>query len=493
MTTVREIETAPEPALEPARRARREWATRPVRARLEVVRAFRHLLADHASGLARTVRRPPRERAETLSAEILPLADACRFLELRAERILRDRRPTRRGRPFWLGGTDLTIRREPHGVVLVIGPANYPLLLPGVQTIQALVAGNAVVLKPGRRGGAPADRLAALLAEAGLPAGLLTVLDESVQAAVTAIEEGVDKVVLTGSHATGQAVLERLAPTATPAVMELSGCDAVFVRADADVDLAARALRFGMTLNGGNTCIAPRRVFVHRSRAAELEAKLAPLLHGTAPAALDPGHARVLERWIREALDGGARISVGNPPRDGRMPPLVLADTSPSMQVMRADLGAPLISLCPVRDDDEALEFASRCDYGLGATVFGTGAGASELANRASAGVVVINDMIVPTADPRVPFGGRGASGFGVTRGAAGLLEMTRTKAVLRRHGKFRPHLDPVGEREADLLASFMERSHARSLGRRLRGTFDMLRHMVKITVASRDRWESRR
>ena len=245
--------------------ARVAWQHLSVRERLAVVRRLRGIVADRAKAFAESV---PRDPAETLVAEVLPLAEACRFLEREAESLLAPRRLDH-GRPLWLQGVSLEIHREPVGTVLVIGPANYPLFLPAVHTLQALVAGNSVLLKPGTGGFLPMQMLTTFLAEAGLPSGVLTLLGEDPQEAQDAITKGVDKVILTGSNATGQAVMRTLAEHVTPSVMELSGCDSVFVLGDADLDLVAGAVRFGLTLNEGNTCIAPKRIYVARALAAE--------------------------------------------------------------------------------------------------------------------------------------------------------------------------------------------------------------------------------
>ena len=147
-------------------------------------------------------------------------------------------------------------------MVLIIAPANYPLFLPGVQALQALAAGNAVLWKPAVGGTAPAEALRDVLVGCGLDPALLQVLGESPQAADDAIAAGVDKVFLTGSAATGTAVLTQLAAHRTPAVMELSGCDAVFVLPGAAIDRVAAAVAFGLRLNGSATCMAPRRLFL---------------------------------------------------------------------------------------------------------------------------------------------------------------------------------------------------------------------------------------
>jgi len=470
-------------AVRRARRAQERWAATPLRRRLEVVRRARHRIADGAAGLARTVRIPQRSSlAETLSAEVLPLAEACRFLEREAAAILRPRRYPGRWRPLWLRGTRTEIRRRPLGVVLIVGPANYPLFLPGAQALQALVAGNAVVVKPGRGGRGAAEALAAVLADAGLPEDLFTVLDETVTSAEAAIRAGVDKVLLTGSAETGRAVLGRLAPELVPATMELSGCDAAFVRADAELELTVAALRFGLLLNGGATCIAPRRVFVHRRLAAELEARLVAELGSAPELPLTPGQEERMAALIDDALARGARLACGRAPREGLASPVVLAgaDPDPGAALFDADVFAPILALVPVAGDDEAVELAGRSRFRLGATVFGAPAGAHALALRIDAGVVVINDMIVPTADPRVPFGGGGDSGFGVTRGAEGLLELTRPHTVVLRRGRRRPHLAPPSEiaprNLGKLLIHYLRAAHAGGVRRRLAAFYRLLR-----------------
>ncbi|MEM6797212.1 MAG: aldehyde dehydrogenase family protein, partial [Acidobacteriota bacterium] len=207
-------------ALQDARRAAPGWAARGVRQRLRVLGQLRRRLGADPLGLAQTAGASPwrSSAAETLTAEVLPLLDACRFLEREARRLLAPRRQGWRGRPPWLFGSALEIRRDPLGVVLLIGPSNYPILLAGVQALQALAAGNAVLIKPGRGGLEAMRALARGLAEAGLPDGVLRVLPEGVEQATEALEAGVDKVILTGSRTTGRRVLERLADRATPAV-----------------------------------------------------------------------------------------------------------------------------------------------------------------------------------------------------------------------------------------------------------------------------------
>ena len=192
----------------------------------------------------------------------MPLVEACRFRSAKPVGFLLPNGLARTPALFGCVRVTAETRREPLGVVLIIAPANYPLFLPGVQALQALVAGNAVLWKPAAGGSAAAEALRDVLVGCGLDPALLQLLGESPQAAVDAMASGVDKVFLTGSATTGKAVLHEAAAHLTPTVMELSGCDALFVLPGADLDRTVAAVVFGLRFNGSATCMAPRRLFL---------------------------------------------------------------------------------------------------------------------------------------------------------------------------------------------------------------------------------------
>jgi len=445
------------------RRTQGVWAGVALRTRLQIIRRFRHLLAEQLESVAVAARgSSQRSVAEMLSAEIIPLADAAHFLERAAEKILAPRRVGRRGRPLWLGGVKSVVYQEPFGLVLVIAPSNYPIFLPGVQVLQALAAGNAVLLKPGPDGGGAAHELARLLHAAGLPGSLLRVLPELPEAAQAALRGGVDKVVFTGSARTGVQLLGQLAPLAVPATMELSGCDAVIIRADADLELAVQALVFGLRLNSGQTCIAPRRVFVSRAVATEFEGRLSQALSNCAPMAFSRAQREQISPLLLQALAQGAHFLSGKiQPGGDLIGPVVIAGAAPSLPLLREDIFAPLLAILTVADDNEAIALAADCPYALGATIFTRDERAAcGLARRLNVGGVIINDLIVTTADARLPFGGRKLSGFGRTRGPEGLLELTTTKVVTQRGGRWRPHYAAPHAADADLFTAYLIAAH---------------------------------
>lgn len=481
---------APAQEAELARQAQPSWAALPLATRLRVLRGLRHRIAARAPELgAAAGAGHDRPWAEVLSAEVLPLADACRFLEREAPRLLAPRRLGRSGRPSWLGRVTSEVQREPLGLVLILAPSNYPLFLPGVQTLQALAAGNAVLWKPSP-GGAPAARaLAGLLTEAGLDERLVRVLPAGDDSGRAAIAAGPDRVLLTGSAATGRAVLRDLADRLIPATLELSGCDALFVLPGADLGRVAQAVRFGLALNGGATCIAPRRLFVPREMARNLEELLATALMDVPPVRIAEESAARIRSLVRSALACGARLLGGRtPPPSGEsfgnpeaFRPLVVLDATPDLPLLREDLFAPVLTVVPVASAEEALDFAARCPYALGASVFGPEKAARVVAARIRAGVVTVNDLIVPTADPRLPFGGRGESGFGVTRGAEGLLELTTVKTVAVRRGRWLPHLETPAEGDGEILQGLLNLGHAARWRDRLAAAASLVRAARRV------------
>ena len=449
-----------------------------IASRLRVLKTARRLLAAESEMLVDCFPSSlARSRADSYAAEVLPLLDACRFLERSATNILRPRNARGEGRPFWLSGVTAVVERVPFGSVLVIGPANYPLLLPGVQTLQALAAGNAVVWKPGRGGSDLAVYFADVLRRAGLPPGVLSVTEDSAEAGAVAMEAQPDKIVFTGSSSAGRAVMLRAAESAIPVVAELSGCDACIVLPTADTGRVVDALVFAMRFNGSATCMAPRRLFLlgnHDSMLATLRERLATLPAVDVPWATRRTLAGLLaEAGVAASLEGSG------------MKPLLVEDGHAHMRLVQTDIMAPVLTVIRVNDVEALLTAEAQCPYGLTASIFGDEASAQQIAKRLTVGTVIINDLIVPTADPRIPFGGRRGSGHGVTRGAEGLLEMTAVKVTSVRRGASRRHYEATDRRHEALFAGLLALSHGGSLREKFHGIRTMLRAIQTLGKGS--------
>ncbi len=466
-----------EEAVRAGRIAQAAWGAVTLARRLAVLRRFRQMAAERSADLVEAVGSSSRSRAQVLTSEVLPLLAACRFLETNAPGLLRAQRLGRRGKPLWLGRVKSEIRREPLGLVLILGPANYPLFLPGVQVLQALAAGNAVLLKPGKGASAAANALARLLTACGLPRGALMLLDEAPEAGIAAIEAGVDKVFLTGGSRAGAAVQQACARHQTPSVLELSGCDAAVVMPGADVSRAVDAICFASLLNAGQTCIAPRRILVARPLVERFEQTLLQRL-GAAPAiAVAPAVFHAAMDVAERSMRLGARRLTPPPGDAAQMTPQLFTNVTPEMPLANADLFLPLLSILPT-DGDQLAATANACSYALGASIFGPLPAALALAARLTVCSVTINDAVAPTADPRIPFGGRRASGYGTTRGAAGLLQMTTLKTIQTRRGNFLPHLHAERPGDEALFSAYLRAAHGSSMGARLRALFALLRQL---------------
>ncbi|MFM8398466.1 MAG: aldehyde dehydrogenase family protein, partial [Pirellula sp.] len=237
------------------------------------------------------------------------------------------------------------------------------------------------------------------------------------------------------------------------------------------------------------TCIAPRRILVHESMIVAfrkmLEEELCQPPGEPWGTSMTSASYEQLKPLVQMALTQGARLLVDwecNPdlgetldypqPQTQWLPsgPVVLENVTPQMDIYGLDIFAPLMTIVMFRDIEQAIEYNERCKYGLCVSIFGEHSQATQIASRIRAGSVILNDLIVPTADPRLPFGGRGESGFGVTRGEEGLLEMTIPRVISSRRGNWLPHSDLPQRRDEQLLDSLLQFSHSARWTQRFQG-----------------------
>ncbi|MCK9799374.1 benzaldehyde dehydrogenase [Pseudomonas chlororaphis] len=317
-------------------------------------------------------------------------------------------------------------RRQPHGVVGVISPFNFPLILSLRSVAPALAAGNAVVLKPDPQTPISGGLLIARLFEAaGLPKGLLQVLPGAADAGEALCRDpNVRMIAFTGSTGAGRKVAEVAGRHLKKVALELGGKNPLIILEDADLDLAASNAAWGAWLHQGQICMASGLILVHESIAAALTRKLVDkaraLTVGNAArgeAALGPLiNARQLQRVeqiVRDTLDAGARLEAGGESHGLFYQPTVLSGVRPGMRAFEDEVFGPVATVVSFASDEEAIELANRTEYGLAAAVISPSVGrAMAIGERLQCGLLHINDQTV--ADECVnPFGGRGASGNG--------------------------------------------------------------------------------
>src|SRR5690606_22540170 len=218
---------------------------------------------------------------------------------------------------------------------------------------QALVAGNAVIVKPAPRKRALTERFAALLAASGLPEGVLQVTDDSVATAEALLALGVDKLVFTGSSDSGRAALLHASRSLVPAAVELSGWDACLVLDGADLERAAAAIAFALRFNGGRTCLAPRRGIVAAGVYERLVAALERALVGET-VSVDPQLAARLAPLVADAERGGARLLNGTVTAEQGVGPCVVADVEPRLPIFSTELFGPVALVTRAATEDHA-------------------------------------------------------------------------------------------------------------------------------------------
>ncbi|MAD19822.1 MAG: hypothetical protein CMJ52_06320 [Planctomycetaceae bacterium] len=415
--------------------ARRNWAGR-----------FGSLVAADRSRFAELVRAETgKPEWETLVAEIMPLVASARWHARRAGRLLADRRLS--GRPWWMVGQSARVRRVPLGRVGIIATWNYPVQLLGIQIVQAVMAGNRVIVKPSERSPRSQHRLIELARAAGLPPGVLdTVSPDRESGAALLAEPDLDHLVFTGSTSVGRRVAAAAAERMLPTTLELSGCDSAVVLADADPVLAARSIWNAVVFNAGQTCMAPRRVLVHADVAAAFAAAIVPLAAGAGlRTMIDLPAAETHRRLVEDAVARGGKLASMATDRedDRRVRPQAIIDCPIDAEALFADHFGPLLAVRAWRDESDLLSLHRRGGRHLATSVFTQWPStADELATRLGGGIVTINDCLLPSAHPATSIAPVGESGWGVSRGVEGLLAMTRPVMVTRTGG-LRP---PTGE-----------------------------------------------
>lgn len=340
-------------------------------------------------------------------------------------------------------------RKEPVGVVGAIIPWNAPTAASIWKIGPALAAGCTVVLKPSEEAPLTPLLIADIMNEAGVPPGAVNIVTGTGAEAGAALSEhmGVDKIVFTGSTATGQSIVRASAGNVKRVSLELGGKSPVIVCADADLDRAVPVAAMSVFANSGQICIAGSRLFVERSIHDEFVERLAVYARGLRIGdGIDPATeigplvsekqlqrvAAYLEAGTAEGatlVTGGERLMEGALAAGNFVAPTVFAGVSDDMRIAREEIFGPVISALPFDTLDEAVERANNTPYGLAAGVFTQNlATAHQLSRKIRAGSVWVNTY--HAIDPAMPFGGYKMSGYGREGGAEHLDEYLTTKGV---------------------------------------------------------------
>jgi acyl-CoA reductase-like NAD-dependent aldehyde dehydrogenase len=431
---------AAQAALARARGAQAAWRQVPIaeRARLlsRGVDAFVAMKERIAEELTRQMGRPIRYTP----GEVGGFEARARHMIAIADSALHDVQPEP------IAGFTRFIRREPLGVVLVVAPWNYPLLTAVNAVVPALMAGNAVILKPSAQTPLAGERIVEALAGAGLPEGLLQCVHTDhagTQALIKAPQ--IDGVCFTGSVAGGVAVEQAAAGRFIHVGLELGGNDPAYVRADAKIDAAVETLVDGAFFNSGQSCCGIQRIYVQRPLYAEFVDKAVTLTRQyvlgnplDANVTLGPvvraSAASAVRATVAEAVAKGARALIDRRKfaldLDGSayVAPQILIDVHHGMQVMNDECFGPVVGIMAVDTDDEAIALMNASPYGLTACLFTQDeAAALALGDRLQTGTVFMNRC--DYLDPALAWTGVKNTGRGATLSAIGYEHLTRPKS----------------------------------------------------------------
>jgi len=475
-----------------AHAAQKAWAVVNFGKRTEILRNFQQVLHERKTDVARLIAREAgKPYIEAMLTEVLVVLDATRFLIENARSFLREH-------PLPHGSLAMKtkaghILREPRGVIGIVSPWNYPLSIPAVETLAAIVTGNAVVLKPSEFTSLVGLEFESLLRMAGVPEGVFQVVVGDGPTGAALLQSKIDKLVFTGSVPTGKKIAAAAAARLLPVLLELGGKDPMVVLDDADVDVASSAAVWGAFMNAGQTCLSVERCYVHRSlydrfldacteKTRKLrvgdgqnsETDVGPMIHER--------QLRVVESQVEEAKALGARVMTGGT----RLPdlgqnfyaPTILAGVTHRMQIMREETFGPVLPVVPFDSEAEAIALANDSEFGLAASVWTRNSDRGEaVARQLIAGTVMVNDVISCFGISEAPHGGVKGSGIGRAHGRHGMEEMVRIKYldVDRMPRVKKLWWYGYGPSFARHMEGFLDFQFARGTGRRLRGALQSI------------------
>jgi len=439
-----------------ARAEQPDWAARSFRERGRLVMKARKIILKELEQIALLISRETgKPLAEAIAMEITPSLDLMQYFARQAGALLQRSR-IHVGLYAWMGRASYMIYK-PLGVVGIISPWNFPWATPLDEVAMALMAGNAVVLKPSELTPLTSLKIKDVFNRAGLPDGLLQVATGDGSTGAALVGAGVNKIMFTGSVTTGKRVAEAAAKYLTPVVLELGGKDPMIVLADANLENAARGAVWGAFANSGQSCAAVERCYVQESIAPQfIEAVVVEtrrLRQGAGTnqdsdigSMTSERQLRVVERHVYEAtargavaLTGGERLTAEPGPF---FPPTVLTNVDQDMEVMREETFGPVLPIMTFKTDEDAVRLANDSSYGLTASVWtGDIARGQRLAEQIDAGTVIVNDVLYTHAVAQTPWGGVKQSGLGRTHGRAGLLELVSQQHIHVNRFSFLPDL----------------------------------------------------
>lgn len=427
-----------------AKAAQSDWAKLDLAVRQQALQRLHKIIYQNLEGLAELISQESgKPKFEAMSHDLLPALDLISYYNKKASKILKKRQICL-GKWNFLGHRSSLIY-TPYGVVGVIAPWNFPFSIPLGSIVPALLAGNAVVFKPSELASLVGKKIGELVYQAGVPENIFLVATGKGETGEALLSAGVDKIVFTGSVATGKKIMAACAQTLTPVSLELGGKDPMLVFDDADLDVASSAAVWGAFCNAGQVCASIERVYVQDSVAEKFTnlvvAKTKKLrLRSEFQSDFDIGaivsaaQLQKIKVQVEEAKAQGAKILCGGniiQTKGYFFAPTVITNLDHRFAIMKEETFGPVLPIMTFTNDEEAIRLANDSLYGLSAYVWTRDLRRGQLmAEKISAGTVNVNSSVFTHALPQVPWGGVKQSGMGRTHGEWGLLDLVQLKHV---------------------------------------------------------------
>jgi succinate-semialdehyde dehydrogenase/glutarate-semialdehyde dehydrogenase len=383
--------------------------------------------------------------AESYLGDISGTLDTCVWLAQKAQHYLKNQAISLSNPLLFSKRSFITF--EPLGVIGVISPWNYPFSIPMMTMLMAVMAGDAVVLKPSGKSMLTGMKVGELFRQAGFPDGLVSVVTGDRATGEAFSRSRLSKLIFTGSVGGGAQVMDQASAQVTPVCLELGGKDPAIVLNDIPVDWTACGLVWGAFTNAGQACASIERLYLVRG--SNNESLIEKIVEKTKALKVGPGADPTNEvgplidknqydkvaGQVEEAVAHGAKLLCGGARVEGLKgyfyKPTVLTNVDHSMQIMTEETFGPVLPIMVVESEEEAIKLANQSEFGLTASVWTSNVGrAKEIARRLTTGTVFINDGLFSHASPQLPWGGLKKSGFGRTHSQFGLMELVNIKHI---------------------------------------------------------------
>jgi len=428
-----------------ARTAQAHWSQVPLKKRAKKLLDLRETLINHKDELVDLiVKENGKPQFEALVAEVYACVEVLTYIAKKSPKALRDK-PLSISNPL-LKHKKSYLNYWPVGVVAIISPWNYPLLLPFSEIAMAITSGNGVVFKPSEITPLIGLKIQELIEESGFPKNLVqTVIGDGATGAAI-IEQKPNKIFFTGSVATGKKIMAQASKTLTPVCLELGGKDAMIVLPDANLEFATSAALWGGFSNSGQTCASTERLYLHDTIyepfLEKLKTKIASLRQGRTQSAFnndlsvttDPNQTTVYQEHLDDAKKKGAHfIHGGKLDKEANLmsPTIVAGDSIETCKVYQEETFGPVIAVTKFKSVSEAIEKANNSPYGLLASVItnNTSLG-EEIAKQLEVGSVLVNEVLYTAGVPETPWGGVKNSGIGIKHSELGLHEFVQVRHI---------------------------------------------------------------